>query len=851
MSMEHSNIASISQTRCMSCGACKNICPRCAISMEASSVGFLFPKINFDLCVNCGKCIDVCPAADDIVKNETPKIYSLTMPENIAKVSSSGGMFTLLADYVLDKNGIVFGVAFDDDYLGAHHIGIERKEDLYKLRGSKYVQSVLGDTYCRIKEELKKGRWVLFSGCGCQAHGLKCFLGKEYEKLIVVDLLCHGAPSPLAYKSYVTELAGGKEIQSVNFREKAYFGWGSSLSVFYTDGSVTREDCRKSKFYRGFLSGLLQKDACSSCQYASPYTHQSEITIGDFWGIRKIAPESHDDNGVNMIIVNNNKGLRIFNECIAKSNAKYCEQDLKKTYELCKSENGQFIAPLHAHWAKRHFFDALPYKGYTRAFNEAVQSDYDVGIIGWWLNANYGGVMTYYALNRVINDMGLSVLMIRHIRWPSEENPDRSSVVYRFADKHYNISQNYHKDKLYCLNDRVKTFVSGSDQMFNPWLWTWSGKEYFFSFAEINHNIVSYASSFGNSYDVNNQHHIEISYLLHRFSSVSVREDYGVDICRDAFGIEAQHVVDPVFLCNPKYYDELAQESQMTKEGSYVLNFILDPDEDKRRILPQIAEQVGMNFKSVVNLDKHEENAEKLGLPNTLHGISVEDWLRCYKDADYVITDSFHGTCFSILFRKKFITIANHSRGAKRMEVLLNMAGLSDRMVNDVNDISSDLLMQSIDYDAVFARIAPIVEESRKWLYEAITAPRSAILGESARMDYRIGKLENSVAQLSGVEQMIGSLGESARMDYRIGKLENSVVQLSGVEQMIGSIQNTKNQFESGKNALKKEIEELRATNEKLNTRVQQLEALVTSESVMDVALRKYRQMKNGKKDRK
>lgn len=349
---------------------------------------------------------------------------------------------------------------------------------------------------------------------------------------------------------------------------------------------------------------------------------------------------------------------------------------------------------------------------------------YDVGVTGWWYNENYGGTMTYYALNRVLQSMGRSVLMIARCTNDPNYRHKEDSVPFRFAKKYYNISKNYTHGTIGELNDMCDTFISGSDQLFNPVLWQWSGPQYFLNYAGNDKRIISYASSFGNEFYDNKGLKVPMKNWLDRFDAISVREDYGVDICKDVFGIKAKHVLDPVFLCDVAEYEKLADSSPLTKKNDYMLSFFLDPDEAKRQCILDLSEKLGLPYVNLLNADHVESNIEKLHLDNTFPSCDIEDWVFRYKNADFVITDSFHGTCFAIIFRKKFISVANHGRGVNRFISVLEAAGLRNRLVNDISEIKDRPdLFEDIDYDAVYKKLDPKIKESLKWLKNALNAP--------------------------------------------------------------------------------------------------------------------------------
>ena len=195
----------VADTDCCGCGSCANACPKMAVSMKENHEGFFTPYVNENLCIGCGLCLKACTILNDKRPNaKEPECYAAQASDDIRAVSSSGGVFTPLAEKILERGGVVCGAAFKEDWT-VHHIIVDNKEGLAKLRGSKYVQSDTEDCFKRIKALLKEDRWVLFSGTPCQVAGLYTYLGKEYDTLVTVDIFCHGAPSPGVWKRYLRE----------------------------------------------------------------------------------------------------------------------------------------------------------------------------------------------------------------------------------------------------------------------------------------------------------------------------------------------------------------------------------------------------------------------------------------------------------------------------------------------------------------------------------------------------------------------------------------------------------------------------------------------------------------------
>ena len=300
------------QKDCCGCGACANICPVNAIEMQEDEIGFFYPFVNEELCIGCGQCKKVCVFCEkSFGENAEPQVYAaVTKNKEVLKESSSGGIFTELAEAVIDKGGAVFGAAWTEDF-SLNHIFVDKKEALKKLRGSKYVQSSTGNTFKKAEELLKSGRYVCYSGTPCQIAGLKAFLKKDYDRLLTIDLICHGVPSVKMLKDDLSYVSAKKKIniKDVKFRDKKY-GWGVTGSL--TDGKAKVKYFEgNSPYYFYFLNGEVYRDSCYNCRFPCE-NRQGDITLGDYWGIKEelvLKMEDADlDKGISCILVNSEKG---------------------------------------------------------------------------------------------------------------------------------------------------------------------------------------------------------------------------------------------------------------------------------------------------------------------------------------------------------------------------------------------------------------------------------------------------------------------------------------------------------------------------------------------------------------
>ncbi|BEG97878.1 Coenzyme F420 hydrogenase/dehydrogenase, beta subunit C-terminal domain [Bacteroides sedimenti] len=320
---------------CCGCNACVSKCPKQCIKMEEDYEGFLYPVIDKGVCIDCGLCEKVCPVINQNNPGKPLKVYAAkNQDEKIRMESSSGGIFTLLAEYVLSEGGVVFGAKFNKDWEVIHDY-TETSEGLAVFRGSKYVQSQIGETYRQAEEFLKQGRKVLFSGTPCQIAGLKLFLRREYVNLLAVDFVCHGVPSPKVFRMYLNEtiarqgVDGEKTVLSypidkrslindIKFRDKR-LGWKKysfaltlSVPLEKEEKSILfSEPLTENVFMKGFLKDLYLRPSCYQCPSKS-FKSGSDLSIADYWGIQNVLQDFDDDMGVSLVLVNTEKGETIY-----------------------------------------------------------------------------------------------------------------------------------------------------------------------------------------------------------------------------------------------------------------------------------------------------------------------------------------------------------------------------------------------------------------------------------------------------------------------------------------------------------------------------------------------------------
>lgn len=304
---------------CTGCAACSQVCPRGAITMEENEEGFLYPSIS-DACTECGLCVKRCPINVKVKKQPATFFMGWHKDKNVLLNSSSGGIFTALAKYVFDRQGIVFGAVKDQKNCIVHS-SAQNMEELEAMRRSKYAQSQIGESYRQTKVFLEEKRMVLFTGTACQIAGLRSFLGKEYQNLITVDVLCHGVASQKVVDSFIASKNKQyhQTVRDYRFRIKDnthgwYRGNGTRMHLFFEDGSSAVELAQYDTFFLGFNHNVFLRESCYRCQYCGT-DRVSDFTLADYWGCH-VHPEISEEQkkqGVSLILPNTDKAKDIFN----------------------------------------------------------------------------------------------------------------------------------------------------------------------------------------------------------------------------------------------------------------------------------------------------------------------------------------------------------------------------------------------------------------------------------------------------------------------------------------------------------------------------------------------------------
>lgn len=366
----------IDKQMCMGCGACASICPCNAIELKADSAGYYRSYIDYQKCTNCGLCASVCPAYNlpENSNTKSPACFAFAAADDsVLSASSSGGAFPLLAEEAFNKAGVVVGAAWKDDFT-VEHIIVDETSELHKLQKSKYLQSYLGDIFRSIKEKLEENIFVLFSGCPCQVTGLKAFLKKDYDNLLLVDLLCGNSPSTMFFQKYIKD-SFPQGLLKYEFRHKVE-GWNSDcMTMTMTDGtSYVRRGGSEDDYQRVYHNHTMCPPHCENCRYQA-VPRFGDLTIGDFWGIGKRDKTINTQKGISVVLCNNEKGRRYF-DSIAQEKI-----GLKKEVPLgWLGGNGYAINGSHNYCGpgRDAFYKAISKMSFGEAVNYALKPNHGI-----------------------------------------------------------------------------------------------------------------------------------------------------------------------------------------------------------------------------------------------------------------------------------------------------------------------------------------------------------------------------------------------------------------------------------------------------------------------------------------
>ena len=681
---------------CTGCMACKYVCPVSAITITQEEDTFYYPKIDENKCVLCGKCKAICPICTFYEKLSNDVCYAVQAEDNIRNDSSSGGMFSLIAEYFIKSGGFVIGAAYNDQTV--KHICVNSIEDLHKLRKSKYVQSNCDEVYKKIQDTLKTDKLVLFTGTPCQCAAVKNLFGSN-DNLFLLDILCMGVPSEYLLKKYLSEDLQGIRVKEIDFRDKEKRGWTSKLVLKITgENSVSYFDSEESSYYKSFLDAYSIRSSCTKCVFPGK-KRIGDISLGDFWGIEALDSSFDDRKGTSLVLINSEKGKQLIK--LVESRIKR-----KREYPIKQAffSNPILLYPTLVSSKQREFTRDIKKCSINENYTRLKSNIADCGIINyWWCNDN-GAILTAFALQKLLEKNGYTSRLI-NICEGNQLEVRSGGISSQFEKRYlYTTEQVVTQGQFKLLNNSFKHFIVGSDQVFRA---AWVSNRWYLDFVNLEKNKIAMAASFGvQQLDIPYKRKKEIQYLLHRFNNISIRELSGVSLC-NSIGINADYVIDPVFLIDKEYYIELFSDVELDKETEpYIFVYLRDPSDTKNDAIDKYAKMHDVS----VRFADDETN--------------VEMFMKMIYNAKYVITDSYHGFCFALIFNKNFACFRNTLRGNDRFETIATILKTTEeKFANEGSEDVTKQLDAFIDWRKVNHEISIQREAGEKWLINALRTP--------------------------------------------------------------------------------------------------------------------------------
>ena len=366
----------IDKTKCCGCTACESICPRKCITMQADKEGFVYPSVSLESCVNCNLCEKVCPVIHNTKRKEIKQAYIVrNKDKDVVRMSSSGGFFAALCEYVIENQGIVFGVGFGENW-EVRHLEAHSLKNCRCFQGSKYVQSSLDGVFPLVKKYLNNGKLVCFSGTPCQTEGLVNYLGTKYDNLVLIDLVCHGVPSPQIWKLYLAlmEQRYSSKVANVNFRSKKYGYQSSSMHLTFESGAEYWGTARIDIMLKAFFSHISLRPICYQCPFKGE-KRVSDFTIYDCWHAAQILQIRDDDKGFTSVLTRSEKSLSIMKKL------ENLEIYKRSVAEVIPINGGMLAKSASLNKNRDEFYRKMGQMGLEKAFNDYMsisRKDYTI-----------------------------------------------------------------------------------------------------------------------------------------------------------------------------------------------------------------------------------------------------------------------------------------------------------------------------------------------------------------------------------------------------------------------------------------------------------------------------------------
>lgn len=682
---------------------------------------------------------------------------------NIIQKSSSGGMFAELAKYVLSIGGIVFGCTMEriENGFDIKHIFIKNENELYKLQGSKYVQSRLNNTIKEAKDFLDSGRLVLFSGTPCQIAGLNAYLKQDYDNLITVDLSCTGTPSLEIFNEYIKILESKYKQKVINFefRNKEKMGWACGNAL------ITLENGKQKLLYNNissylnlFINKKLQKVSCQNCKF-SGLERISDITVADAWGVDIEYPEILKSKfiqhkGISLVLINSKRGKDILEKLennviihqvnihkLQKYNNPLNEIKEQINYTIYLKEFEKFgyegIERLYREkLGKRYYYNIL--KNHTPNFikkiiKKLISKKKKIDCILYTMIGcpNYGSLLTAYALQKTINDFGYTT---KHLYWRFFYGYNKN-----FIKKYLPLTAKCSSfDDFNKINKECNIFILGSDNLINLKDGNIYGvSQALLNFTENNKKRLMISGSIGawDGSTKDKNEHDYIRYLLNRFDYVSTREKAGKEILEQVFNIQADWINDPVFYLEKQDYIDLTKDVK-ERYSDKIMKYVLYPNKNTDEIIDYYKQKLGLEtvtFSANDNVKCYSKYKNK----------TVGHWLSALINSKIIITDSYHCVAFSLIFNKPFVCLKN-SHSTVRFTSLFSQLGINIPLIESINDLKNFDLMY--DKTKVNNEIDKIRNFAILKIHEKLSEQKQDIQINLAMQNYNREFMKNNIA---------------------------------------------------------------------------------------------------------
>lgn len=711
--------------QCCGCSACSTVCSTHAISMLPDRLGFLYPVVDLNRCIDCGLCNKVCHFENRKAvefKSLRPVAYAARNRSLSAVMASrSGAVFAALAEHIIEHGGVVYGALFDSLFRVVHK-GVKSCEECGKLYKSKYAQSNTIGIFNKVLEDLSDGCRVLFSGTPCQVAALKSVVrGRFSGQIIYVDIVCHGVASPKIWSDYIEywERVIGEKVVGAEFRDKGRFGWHAHVEHLEFASGKIYSQCFATLFYKH----LILRPSCHVCPYAS-VERCGDITLADFWGWeRSLSGVNSDDRGVSLILLSTTAGRRVLNEIAERLDIYPVDIDSAMQPNLLHPSPAN---PLASDFLKDYLSHGFEYV--AKRYGGLSGYRFRVGIATFHFAHNYGAMLQAYALKSTIANCGYSARIIDYrlpeiygnYDWPEY---DRGVGVYRWLwsvgryVKHSICNRRWRRferfmkrflvegKRLRNENDvkysDIDALVFGSDQIWNRALTKEFVPLYFGYGAPFNVKRVAFAASNGDG-RVKEYEWDEMLKLLQGVNSISVRE---LALCQflKKRGIEAIQLPDPIFLLDIEQWNSIAS---VPKCSNYILVYSFAEHKNFVNEVEQI--RSSMDDLPVIHITYNNRGLGILSNYRVVHNAGPLEFLGFISKAKYVITNSFHGTAFALLYKKPLYISMPLQRGERIVSLLQSLG---------IEPVSGYI---TPDYESVYEKIIIYRKQALNFLRNSI-----------------------------------------------------------------------------------------------------------------------------------